>query len=191
MKKLALTLAAVFSAIALVAKVPHQEFKGVPINGTLKTFSAQMEKNGFELKATGKGRVQMEGDFAGYKNCVLDISTLYQKDLVSFVTLSFPYRTSWSDLESDYFNLKDMLALKYGNPRSSREEFTARVPKTDSDRLYELGLDRCVYSSSFQAAYGEIRLSIKHNSTRTFHVELVYSDRANTEIIKSVAIGDL
>lgn len=191
MKRVLLILAGLMTALTLSARVPHLAFKGVQIDGNLKNFTANMEKKGFEVKATGKGMVQMEGDFAGYKNCLLNVTTLYQKDLVSFITLNIPYRTTWTALEADYTNLKDMLTIKYGEPVESEERFLSRVPKNDSDRLYELGMDRCVYTSLFRAPYGEIRLTLCHNSSRTFHVELKYVDRVNSEIIKSVAIGDL
>jgi hypothetical protein len=61
----------------------HLTFKGVPIDGTLGEFVLKMKKNGFTHKGTKDGIAILEGEFASYKNCIVGVSTLSQKDLVN------------------------------------------------------------------------------------------------------------
>ncbi len=61
----------------------HLAFKGVPIDGTLNEYILKMEKNGFTHIGTEDGIAILKGDFASYKNCIVVVATLKQKDLVS------------------------------------------------------------------------------------------------------------
>ena len=68
----------------------HLSFKGVPINGTLADYVSKMKAGGFNHKESNKGIELLEGDFASYKNCVVTVSTMKQKDLVSNIGVTFP-----------------------------------------------------------------------------------------------------
>lgn len=94
----------------------HLSFKGVPIDGTLNEYVAKMKQSGFTMLGTEDGVAMLKGDFASYKGCIIGVSTLNGKDLVSKITVIFPSYESWSLLASNYFNLKEMLTEKYGQP---------------------------------------------------------------------------
>jgi hypothetical protein len=70
----------------------HLAFKGVPIDGTLEEYVSKMKKSGFTHSGTKDGVAILEGDFASYKSCIVGVSTLKQKNLVSKIAVIFPGR---------------------------------------------------------------------------------------------------
>ena len=170
----------------------HLSFKGVPIDGTLNEFVLKMEKNGFTQIGTENGSAMLKGDFAAYKSCIIGVETLKQKDLVSKITVIFPERDTWSSLSSNYYNLKELLTEKYGEPSDVVEKFDGySQPKDDNSKMYEVQFDRCKYYSIWQTDKGEIQLSIDHNSVTSCFVKLLYVDKVNGDKIKAKAKDDL
>jgi len=170
----------------------HLSFKGVPIDGTLNVYVSKMKQNGFTLIGTEDGTAILNGDFAGYKGCYIGVSTLKQKDLVHKIGVIFPDKNTWSTLSGNYYDLKEMLTEKYGEPSEVVEKFdTDSQPEDDNSRMYEVGLDRCKYYSIWRTSNGEIQLSIEHESVLKYFVRLGYFDKINSEIIKAKAIDDL
>ena len=171
---------------------PHLVFKGVPIDGKLSEYvSKMMKQNGFTHMGTEDGVVMLNGDFAGYKNCIVGVTTLKQKDLVSKIAVIFPQCDTWSSLSSNYFSLKEMLTEKYGKPSESVEKFQPYEPSDDRGRMHGVEMDRCKYYTTYETAKGTIQLSIEHGGIFGCFVTLVYSDKINSEIIKAQAIDDL
>ena len=169
----------------------HLAFKGVPIDGTLNEFVLNLKKKGFTHVGTEDGVAMLKGDFAGYKNCIVGISTLKQKDLVTKITVVFPEQNRWSNLSSDYFILKELLIEKYGEPSESVEEFKSSIkPKDDNDKMYEIMENKCNYYTTFEINNGSIQLSIDHKFIHSF-VMLTYYDKINVRIIRTKAIDDL
>jgi hypothetical protein len=68
----------------------HMTFKGIPINGTLSEYVIKLKSAGFNHIGTEDGLAILEGDFAGHKNCMIGVSTLDGKDLVSHISIIFP-----------------------------------------------------------------------------------------------------
>ena len=58
----------------------------------------------------------LEGDFAGFRQCTVFVYTVRPINLVSLVSVMFPSRETWADLERDYNFLKSILTEKYGDP---------------------------------------------------------------------------
>lgn len=75
-----------------------------------------MKENGFSHIGTEDGTAILKGDFAGYKGCLIGVSTLKQKDLVSKIAVIFPECETWSGLSGNYFNIKEMLTENSGEP---------------------------------------------------------------------------
>lgn len=90
----------------------HLTFKGIPLDGTLDQYVVKMKQNGFKHINTNDGIAMLQGDFAGYKDCHVSISTLRQKDLVYKIGVLFPEKETWSTLSGNYFELKNMLTEK-------------------------------------------------------------------------------
>jgi hypothetical protein len=170
----------------------HLSFKGVPIDGTLDQYVSKMRQSGFKLLRTEDGVAMLQGDFAGYKDCYVGVSTLKQKNLVYKIGVVFPNRDTWSTLSGNYFNLKQMLTEKYGDPSDVVEKFdTYSQPDDDNEKMYEVQFDRCKYYSIWNTDKGEIQLSIDHESVTSCFVTLIYFDKINGAIIKKQAIDDL
>lgn len=170
----------------------HLTFKGVPIDGTLNAYVSKMEKNGFTHVGTEDGVSMLKGDFAGYKNCIVGVATLKDKDLVSKITVIFPECDTWSSLSSDYFSLKEMLTEKYGKPSDCVENFEAfSKPQDDNDKMHEVIMNRCKYSTTYETEKGSIKLSIEFQGGFGSFVKLAYYDNINGEIIRAKAKDDL
>jgi hypothetical protein len=169
----------------------HLSFKGVPIDGTLNGYVAKMKQSGFTLIGTKDGVAMLKGDFAGYKDCIVGVATLKDKDLVSKITVIFPECNDWSSLAGNYFSLKEMLTEKYGKPAESTEKFdTYSEPRDDRMKFMDVQLDKCKYYAVFETDKGSIELSIKNTDMKCF-VLLAYFDKINGDIIKQKAIDDL
>lgn len=170
----------------------HLVFKGVPLDGTLKEYVSKMVQDGFTNLGIEDGTAILSGEFAGYKDCNVGVSTLKQKDLVYKIAVIFPEKDTWTTLSGNYFDLKDMLTEKYGNPSEEVEKFDrSSSPRDDNSKMYEVKFDRCKYYSIWKTDKGEIQLSIQHQSVTRCYVTLLYSDKINSEIIKTKAKRDL
>ncbi len=170
----------------------HLSFKGVPIDGSLDEYVSKMKQVGFTLIETEDGVAILKGDFAAYKGCIIGVATLKQKDLVSKITVTFPEGDSWSYLSSGYYNLKELLTEKYGEPSEVVEKFdTPPEPKDDKTRMFYVGMDRCKYYSTFELENGNIQLSIENIDYSTGFFMLSYFDKVNSKIIRQKAINDL
>jgi hypothetical protein len=172
----------------------HLSFKGVPIDGTLEEYVVKMKQNDFTLLQTEDGTSYLSGDFAGYKNCIVGVSTLKQKDLVHKILVVFSDKDSWSGLHTNYFDLKQKLTEKYGKPSDVVEKFDVpsySQPRDDQDKMYKVKFDQCKYYSIWRLENGEIQLSIDHKGVKSCFIKLAYKDKINGAIINAKAKDDL
>ena len=170
----------------------HMTFKKVPIDGTLNDYVMKMKKSGFTLIGTENNIAILEGDFAGYKSCVIGVSTLEQKDLVNKINVIFPECDTWSTLSYNYYNLQELLTEKYGEPFEVVEKFdTYSKPSDDGDRMHAVKVDNCKYFTTYKTEKGSIQLSIDHESVMSCYVRLSYFDSKNSKIIRNKAKDDL
>ncbi len=117
--------------------------------------------------------------------------TLKAKDLVSKIVVLFQNQETWSALSGDYFNLKSLLSEKYGKPSEVVENFQSSIGDDDKYKMYNVGLDRCKYKTTFETGKGTIQLSIEHEGLSKCFVRLDYLDKINGETIKKQALDDL
>lgn len=193
MKTFFLTLTFALTTMLTFAQTSeHLSFKGVPIDGTLNEYVSKMKQNGFTHLGTEDGTAILNGDFAGYKDCHVGVSTLKQKDLVHKIAVIFPDRDTWSTLSSNYFNLKEMLTEKYGKPSDVVEKFDSySQPRDDGSKMTQVQLDRCKYYCIWETEKGEIQISIEKGDLMRCFVRLAYFDKINGAKIKEKAIDDL
>lgn len=171
----------------------HLSFKGVPINGTLKSYTDAMVKAGFHYEGTQDGIAVLSGDFAGYKSCIVGVSTLKNLDVVSHIAVLFPDKDTWSALLNDYETLKAMLTEKYGAPSDSKEKFTGYVGDYDNGLvMHALKEGEYVWYTTFTTELGDIELSLMSGTKyNTGCVRLSYYDKANHEKVRNAAMDDL
>lgn len=190
MKHLTIILAILFaSCITCNAQVEHLKFKGIPITGTLSSFTNQLKAKGLEYQGTNNGAAALTGDFAGYKNCIIGVIA-NQSDMVSVVFVLFPEMEKWSELENCYTRYKNLLTEKYGIPTNCIEEFQGDYVRNDNDKLHELKMDRCKFASMFSCNQGDILLQINYKDGEC-RVMLIYSDKANQEKLNEQIMDDL
>lgn len=170
----------------------HMTFKGVPIDGTLKDYTEAMKKVGFNHEKTDDGVAVLSGDFAGYKNCTIDVSTLTNCDIVSKITVKFPTNTVWSDLMKDYENLKTLLTKKYGRPKECQEKFTRDVSDRGDSKLMALYRKEYEWYTKYETNLGSIMLTISSGILPyTGYAVLIYQDKINGEKVINSALDDL
>lgn len=171
----------------------HLKFKGVPIDGSLAQFLSRMQSKGFEVTSERKDEIhRLEGDFAGFKQCEVYVSTLDNQDLVSRITVCFPTQDQWKNLYGDYKTLKEMLIEKYGRPVSCVERFTSYMgDEDDAWCMIVLQNGECKYVTRFSADEGDITLSIERREVLSGFVQLVYQDKENGQVVRKSAIDDL
>lgn len=191
MKKAFLLACLLFSGTIFAQQ--HLSFKGVPIDGTLKSYTDAMVKAGFRYEGTQDGISLLTGDFAGFRNCIVGVSTLKNCDVVNRIAVLFPDRDTWSSLLSDYEHLKEMLNEKYGTPTDSKEKFTGYVGNNDNSFIMKAIKDgEYVWYTTFTTELGEVELSLVEGTDfLTGKVKLLYSDKANSDKVRKAAMDDL
>lgn len=177
--------------LMLFAQGEHLTFMGIPLDGTLDQFTTKLTKKGFSKISEEKSLAALAGDFAGYKECVVIVSTLNQKDLVYSAAVIFPPCNQWSSLESNYFSIKNMLTTKYGEPVKVVEEFQGGEPNSDNSKFIKLQLDECNYKTGFETENGRIFLALAHEGLIGCYVILGYVDNINEQLASAAAINDL
>ncbi len=186
-KVLILLLLAVCSICS--AQVDHMKFKGIPMEGTLQSFTNKLKAKGYTSVGIHDGLSLLKGEFAGYKNC--SIGALADKSgMICKVSVIFPEMNKWGDLEKCYANYKSMLTEKYGEPKTIVEEFQGKYVDDDNSKMHELEMDRCKFCSVFFCEAGIIQLEISHNEFSCY-VMLSYFDIANQEKLRKQIIDDL
>lgn len=189
---LSILLVTIISFIQAQVLSNHLTFKEIPIDGTLIEYVSKMKKSGFTHIGTENRVASLKGDFASYKNSIIEVSTLKKQDLVSKITVKFPEHDTWSSLSTNYFSLKEMLTEKYGKPSTSIEKFQSSLPPTnDNKKLYEVQFDRCKYYTTYETANGNIHLKIEHDEAARCFVRLSYYDNINNAIVRTEAMNDL
>ena len=193
MKKIVVTLFLLMSfTLTFAQSSEHLKFKGVPIDGTLNEYISKMKQAGFQLVGTDDGVALLEGEFAGYRGCLIGVSTLKSVNVVNTIGVVFPAREDWSSLEGDYEHLKSMLTEKYGEPSDVVEKFQGYGnPQTDQEKWINLITDNCTWYTIFETENGDIQLSLEKGDYGEYFVLLKYFDKINTEAVRSAAMEDL
>lgn len=189
--------------IEIIEEIPNDDthliFNNVPINGTLKSYIAQMEKKGFKIngwanltkeeeqeiksKAYKNGKAEMIGDFADFKRCRLYVETLTNKDLVYKIRVEFEYTSEWKELKENYTHLKQLLTKKYGTPTSCEERIKYKY--SDTSPSFDTGYS--TFNTLFKTDKGDITLFIDTNHRLT----LEYLDKKNSKLITDHALDEL
>lgn len=194
MKKLISILLFACMAIGMSAQEAqeHLKFKGIPIDGTVSEFVAKLKQKGCTYIESYDSGVMMKGDFATEKNCTILVAAPKANCPLERILVICPDKDTWSSLYNNYARLKDMLAAKYGEPFSCEEKFQGySEPDTDSEKMYEVKMDRCKYISVFENENGYIELNISHNGRYSCYVRLLYVDSVNKNAAESKAMDDI
>ncbi len=189
MKHFLLTLLLAFAVGVCSAQTEHMKFKGVPMEGSLQTFTNKLKAKGLTFVGIEDGVSLLKGDFAGYRNCSI-YAVSDKSGMICKVSVTFPEMDKWGDLERCYSSYKSMLSEKYGEPIDCVEKFQRDYANDDNTKMFELKLDGCKYYSVFSGDNGEIHLQITHQSN-TCYILLSYFDNANQKKLRKQIMDDL
>ncbi|MBP8935840.1 MAG: hypothetical protein KBG68_09140 [Prevotella sp.] len=171
------------------AQNSHMKFKGIPMDGTLQSFTNKLKDIGFSSLGIQDGVSLLTGDFGGYKKCTIG-AVADRNGMICKVTVIFPAMEKWSELEECYNMYKSMLSEKYDKPYYCEEKFQSNNANDDNTKKHELVMNRCNYVSLFSGDNGEIELRILHQTTEC-SVVLAYYDNTNQEKLKQQIMDDL
>ena len=195
MKRLLTIVAFIFSFMFVMAQTPnkHLTFKGIPITGTLESFAQKMEDKGFRKIYSDKTSVEFEGEFAGYSECEIYIYKVPNQNIVHKVVVCLPEKSSWANLEKEYYKFKDMLTNKYGEPVLQSETFkegTSAV--SDFSKMLLLKEGNCDYWTEWGVENGVIKVEIVPTfDTTDGRIRLIYFDKINDALADKAKEDDL
>lgn len=167
---------------ALSLNVHAQEsltFKGIPIDGDLKTFVGKLKDLGFTQLYLGDNDAMIEGDFTG-KQCKVMIDASESTNLVYNVGVIIEESSSWNTLKRVYDEYKKLLSAKYGKGKS-REYFTYPFDNnSEGMEMTALHSDRCTYATFFELPQGRIVLAIMNLLDGA--VTINYTNKTNKQV---------
>ena len=191
MKKLLVLTICLFMTISIYAQ-NHMTFKGIPIDGSLKSFTESMNKAGYKYEGSDSNAALFSGSFAGYNNCYIYVTTLSNQDIVSCVGVKTPASNTWSSIHSDYEGLKDKLTQKYGSPSECSEKFKDDVRDDNFSKMYAIHEQEYEWFTAYTTDLGYIALTIAEgDSYLTGCVMLLYYDKINSNQAQDAAMDDL
>ena len=195
MKRILIALLFVFSCIGVMAQNAneHLKFMGIPINGTLESFTQKLVAKKIKSIQAAEGVGLFNGAFAGKNDCNIFVATVPNRNIVSKVVVCLPSRETWAWLEHDYNEFKQMLTSKYGEPFQHSETFKdGASPTSDYSKMSLLKDDKCLYFSMWKFNEGVIALHILGaESSLNCFVRIGYIDGINDELAKDSKQNDL
>ena len=195
MKRILIALLFVFSCIGAMAQNAneHLKFMGIPINGTLESFTQKLVAKKIKSIQAAEGVGLFNGTFAGKNDCNIFVATVPNRNIVSKVVVCLPPRETWAWLESDYYQFKQMLTSKYGEPFQHSETFKAGTfTSSDYLKISALKEGKCEYYVGWKLNEGVILLEIiSIESPSSCLVRLSYYDAINSKLEETSKQDDL
>lgn len=169
----------------------HLTFKGIPIDGTLESFVGKLKGKGYKEHYKKDNFVILEGEFAGYKNCLINIGTSKDLDLVYRVLVTLPFSDNWNAVYKDYDKLKRMLTEKHGKPDSEGEDFMGNEATSDGIKRMYTEKGYCNYFAEYNLGIGGKKIAIGGSKELGISVFITYYDFLNEGRHDKKAMDDL
>ena len=195
MKRILIALLFVFSFIGAMAQNTNEHFKfmGIPINGTLESFTQKLVAKGMKRQQGWDNTGVFSGTCAGERDCGVYVNMIPSRNIVYRIVVCLPSKDTWDWLEKDYNRFKEMLTTKYGEPYKCSESFKEGT-YVGSDRLKISALKegKCNYYSIWGSTEGVIALEIFNaDGSSNCCVRLVYYDAINYKLAQDSKQDDL
>ena len=161
----------------------HLKFMGIPMEGPLDDFSDKIIAKGFQFEMVNDNNLTiLQGIFAGHQASVL-LQPNRNNDIYRVQVIfgdGKNYFTSWEKISSLYYELKDLLISKYGQPEECTEKFVGKEPKRDYHKMLAVAQEKCDYYCIFEL-YGSASF-IGELSGRVTRISVVIalSERVST-----------
>ena len=120
----------------------------------------------------------MKGKFVG-KDCELYIVGSEKSYTAWKVMVFLPEQSTWSSLESQYFDFKEKFQSKYGKG-DAYEFFSKPYYEGDGYELQALDKDKCSYATYLETDKGYVTVEISKYKSLQFN----YEDSIGTSIMK-------
>ena len=195
MKRILIALLLVFSFIGAMAQNTNEHFKfmGIPINGTLESFTQKLVAKGLKREHASEVDVLLKGTFAGKSGSGVCVMRIPSRNIVYKVVVCLPSKDTWEWLEDDYTEFKRMLTSKYGDPFKYSESFKeGTYVGSDHLKISALKEGKCEYYSIWGSTEGMIVLEIFNaDGASDSCVRLTYIDLINGKLADSSKQDDL
>ena len=167
----------------------HLHFKGVPIDGSLNSFVAQLKQQGYSFRAEQDGMAVLDGTFAGYTQC--EIVVVSTNDIVWKVVVLLPSDEKWNDVKKKYDIFKQSFTEKYKITPQSEEHIDSYGGEGSGHESYAFKEDKAVWRSDFKLPNGIARVMIKYADYFRLQLWVEYYDDANSTKRNKVIIDDI
>ena len=195
MKRILIALLFVFSCIGAMAQNAneHLKFMGIPINGTLESFTQKLVAKGLKREHAWDNALLLKGTFAGKSGSGVCVMRVPSRNIVYKVVVCLPSKDTWEWLENDYKEFKEMLTTKYGEPYKCSESFKeGTYVGSDYLKISALKGGECEYYSAWGSTEGMILLEIFNaDGSSNCCVRLTYIDLINGKLADSSKQDDL
>lgn len=166
-------------AIATIVNAQgHLKFKGVEINGSFKTFVANLEKRGCQSGENLFGTFLIKADFAGLEMMVYPQTTSQSQTVYAVVAGTSGIKEEVS-LKAQYDELKNLLTQKYGEG-----EVTTIADGWYRNSINVLDRGNAHKPLLFEAENGKIYLYIHKSDSysEAGSINIQYIDSANEQL---------
>jgi len=195
MKRILIALLFIFSCIGAMAQNAneHLKFMGIPINGTLESFTQKLVAKGLKREHAWDNALLLKGTFAGKSGSGVCVMRVPSRNIVYKVVVCLPSKDTWEWLENDYKEFKEMLTTKYGEPYKCSESFKeGTYVGSDYLKISALKEGKCEYYSAWRSTEGMILLEVFNaDGSPDCCVRLVYIDLINGKLADSSKQDDL
>lgn len=180
MKKI--LLSCLFAVITLCSfGQEHLSFKGIPIEGSMKSFCDKLKEKGLHFIAEQNNISLYTGDFTGKPATIGAVANDKGTDVYAVLVL-FDESEEWKTLVNTYDYYKGLYTEKYGKPSFNKENNPSRGDSNIS-LMSELYQGKVVYCSEFNAPGGTIEISIEKSAGIGYKgvVTIKYRDSQNIQ----------
>lgn len=171
-------------------RASHIMFKGIPVDGTLKSFSDSLVARGFTVITSDSRIATLKGPFAGIDNAV--VTVIADRGFVWRVSAAFPARKYWAQIKRLYEDYRDMYRSKFGLEPDRRERLSKRFPEGSGSEAWGFEDESSVYESVFTFEDGDVIVSVRFDrQTQGFAVLVDYVDRLNSTLRSLIDMEDI
>ena len=197
MKRIAILFSFLLLTIVTLGQ-DHASFKGIPINGTLDSFTTKLKAQGFTCVDSQSGISTLTGTFAAVSNS--NIYVVSTNNLVWKVVVEFPRESTWVSAVKSYNEFKESFGKKYETNSLDKEYFPEGFSGSPDDSYFKrsemydaLKKETAKWDSTFPIPGGMavVRIIPSFEGYSYFRVVLEYYDWVNTEARDKAVIDDI
>lgn len=146
------------------------QFKGIPVEGDVKTFISQLQAQGAKLDDTDDNLYLFVDNFAGVSDCLIAV-VHSDGTIVEVIVYFLSAQTSWYKLKDRFVTLEERYIKKYGKPSDSFKVFGRPYEEGDGNEMIAVEEKMCAYLSAWHVDNGTIWMEIDALKCVAIHYE--------------------